>query len=210
MLVMVGSTRSRRLIARIRELGWGRVFCEKPTPYPGEPWVLDNGAFAAWKSGKPIASWDRFIGHAHRVAHLRPVFGVVPDVVAGGLRSLALSCLVRAELPREIPWYLAVQDGIEPHHVEEIDGASNFAGIFLGGTTAYKGRAFEWSRWAHERGLRFHYARVSTPMFYRRAFDCGADSCDSSQPLWSREGWVKFERAVLDTAAQLRLAGGVS
>lgn len=199
MQVMVGSTRSHRLVARIRELGWGRVFCEKPTPYPGEPWVLDNGAFAAWKSGATV-DWPRFVQRARACAPLAPRFGVLPDHVGGGADSLTLSMYWRDNLPDEIPWYLAVQDGIDPEHVAE--HALKLAGIFLGGTDAYKARCFEWSTWAHARGLRFHYARVASPKLLRRALDCGADSCDSTQPLWSRDEWRKFERAWFDLRAQ--------
>ena len=199
MLVMVGSTRSHKLVSRLRELGWGRVFVGRPSPYPGELWALDNGAFAAWKSGKSFDP-ESFAARAWRWADLSPRFGVLPDVVGGGRASLALSLAWLPQLPPSVPWYLAVQDGVEPADVEP--HAPRLAGIFLGGSDAYKARAFEWSRFAHGRGLRFHYARASSPMLLRRAFDCGADSCDSTQPLWSRDGWLKFERAIRDVKAQ--------
>jgi hypothetical protein len=205
MQVMVGSTRSRKLVARIRELGWGRVFCERPTPYPGEPWVLDNGAFAAWKSGKPFSA-ERFAKRAAEWAPLRPAFAVLPDVVGGGVASLEMSMSWLPRLPADIRWYLAVQDGMTPATVgpalDVVDG------IFLGGTDAFKATAWEWAALARARGKSFHYARVSTPLYYRRALDCGADSCDSTQPLWSRDEWRKFERVVFDLDRQRQLFGG--
>ena len=199
---MVGSTRSRKLVARIRELGWGRVFCERPAPYPGEPWALDNGAFAAWKSGKPFSA-ERFAERAVEYAPLKPLFAVLPDIVGRGQESLAMSMAWLPRLPREISWYLAVQDGMTLAMVAPV--LCHVDGIFLGGTTPFKATAWDWAKLAHEHGKKFHYARVSTPLFYRRALDCGADSCDSSQPLWSRDEWRKFERAVFDLDKQSSL-----
>lgn len=199
MQVMVGSTRSRKLVARIRELGWGRVFCERPTPFEGEPWVLDNGAFAAWKSGKAFSA-ERFAERAAEYASLKPAFAVLPDIVGKGHESLEMSMTWLPRLPCTIPWYLAVQDGMTPEMVTPI--LRDVAGLFLGGTNAFKAEAWEWCVLAHEHGKNFHYARVSTPIFYRRALDCGADSCDSSQPLWSRDEWRRFERTVFDLDKQ--------
>lgn len=187
---MVGSTRSHRLVARLRELGWGRVFCGKATPYPGEPWALDNGAFAAWQGGRPFDA-DRFAKSAHRAAPLDPTFGVLPDIVGAGAESLELSLSWLPRLP-SMPWYLAVQDGMTEAQVEPCLG--QVAGLFLGGTTAFKATAAVWSRLAHAHGKRFHYARVSTKQHVRRAVECGADSIDSSQPLWSAKHWDRFER----------------
>jgi hypothetical protein len=164
--------------------------------------VLDNGAFAAWKSGKPFSA-ERFAERAEEYAPLKPVFAVLPDVVGGGAASLEMSMSWLPRLPQSIRWYLAVQDGMTPALVtptlRDIDG------LFLGGTTAFKATAWEWAALAHAHKKKFHYARVSSPLFYRRALDCGADSCDSSQPLWSRDEWRKFERAVFDLDKQASL-----
>lgn len=198
---MVGATRSRRLVARLRELRWGRIFVGKPTPYPGEPWALDNGAFSAWRSGKQLDPL-RFAERARRFAPLGPRFGVLPDIVGDGPASLELSLQWVDRLP-VLPWYLAVQDGMTPAMVEP--ALARVAGLFLGGTTAFKGSAPTWSNLAHAHGRAFHYGRASTPKHIGRAVDCGADSCDSSQPLWSESEWRKFERAVFLSTRQIRL-----
>lgn len=203
---MVGDTRAKKLVEKLRARGWGRVFASAartPTPYPGEPWVLDNGAFAAWKGGKPFDP-EAFAARAWRVAELAPLFGVLPDVVGGGMASLELSLAWLPKLPPSIPWYLAVQDGIPPILIDDVlDAHPRIAGLFLGGTTAFKLAFSEiWSVSAHWRGLKFHYARVSTERHLRRALACGADSCDSTQPLWSAEHWRRFERWLGDNRAQ--------
>lgn len=192
MIVMVGSTRSTRLVARIRSLGWGRMFAQgRATPYDGEPWGLDNGAFAAWRSGVPFDAerFRRRVDQALTVS--RPALGVLPDLVGEGVRSLAMSLEWLERLPAEIPWYLPVQDGMTAADVAPV--LPRLAGLFLGGTDAFKRTAREWCEFAHAHGRRFHFARVSTAARLRAARDMGADSCDSSQPLWSDDHWRRFE-----------------
>jgi hypothetical protein len=201
-IVMVGSTRSRRLVARLKELGWGRVFVGKATPYPGEPWALDNGAFAAWKSAKPFDA-EAFATRASEAVEFAPRFGVLPDVVGAGADSLALSMSWLPRLPQAVPWYLAVQDGMT---VEQVAPAlEHVAGLFLGGTTEFKATAGTWSALAHKHGRLFHYARASTEQHVRRAIDVRADSLDSTQPLWSDAHWRRFERAIGDNSRQATL-----
>lgn len=205
---MVGSTRSRKLVARCRELGWGRMFAQWwAAPYDGEPWGLDNGAFAAWKGGQAFdaESFRARVAHAATLA-TPPTVAVLPDVVGGGLDSLATSMRWLDELP-PMPWYLAVQDGMT-----EADVAPHLprlAGLFLGGTDAFKRTARRWCALAHAHGRRFHFARVSTRARLAAAWDMGADSCDSSQPLWSDDHWSRFEGWIghLRTQTTIAFAG---
>lgn len=202
--MLSGSTRSRKLVDRIIQNGWGRLFCGKATPRAGEPWALDNGAFPAWKSGEPWSA-AAFLKSVEQSARLHPpVFAVLPDRVAEGLASLDWSLRWRAVLP-DLPWYLAVQDGMTTAAVER--ALPQVAGIFLGGSDDFKATAPTWSELAHRHGKRFHYARVSTEARLRAAFDCGADSADSSQMLWSDEHWRRFERWWFDNLAQVPMFG---
>jgi hypothetical protein len=200
-MLFIGSTRSRRLVDRSIANGWGRLFCcEKPGPRPGEPWALDNGAFPAWKAGKPWSA-AKFLRSVEQSAKLEPpMLAVLPDKVAEGAASLDWSLRWLAELP-PLPWYLAVQDGMTREAVAA--ALPHVAGLFLGGSDAFKAQAPEWCALAHEHGKRFHYARVSTEARLRAAVDCGADSADSSQMLWSDEHWQRFERWWFDNAAQM-------
>jgi hypothetical protein len=202
-MVLLGSTRSKKLVAKIRGNGWGRLFCGRATPLPGEPWALDNGAFSAWRSGK---AWDEaaFLRSVDRAMDLHPpLFGVLPDIVAGGDRSLSHSLEWARRLPGRWPWYLAVQDGMTLESVGRV--LPRVDGIFLGGTDAFKRTARSWCHLAHDNGKGFHFARVSTEARYRAAYEMGADSCDTSQPLWSDVEWARFERWWRDTERQERL-----
>jgi hypothetical protein len=189
-MVLVGETRGP-LVSRLRELGWGRMWLYRdPAPFEGEPWGFDNGAFGAWLHGRSFPEDDflRRLDAAYRIG--RPLVAVAPDIVAGGVRSLEFSLIWRDRLPDDWPWYLAVQDGIGASRVEPY--LHRFAGIFLGGTTSFKGTAHLWCRFAHEHGLRFHYGRAGTPRRLIHAMEVGADSLDSSFPLWTRERFERF------------------
>ncbi len=202
-MLLIGSTRAKRLVNRSMANGWGRLFCcEKPGPREGEPWALDNGAFPAWKSGKPWSA-ATFLKSVEQSADLAPpMMAVLPDKVAEGAASLEWSLRWLAVLP-PMPWYLALQDGMT--HAAVTAALPGVAGLFLGGSDEFKSTAPEWCELAHRNGKRFHYARVSTEDRLRAAIDCGADSADSSQMLWSDEHWQRFERWWNDNARQVPL-----
>ena len=196
MLILVGETGMREFVARLEALGWGRLWCQgRPTPYPGEPWAIDNGAFRAWLHRQPFpaAEFERRVAIAERVGS--PALAVLPDIVAGGLESLEFSLSWLERLPPRWPWYLAVQDGMRPEEVAS--ELAPVAGIFLGGTTRFKATALLWARLAHAHGKRFHFARAGTLARVELARRVWADSLDSSFPLWTRERFDTFVSCVL-------------
>jgi len=177
---------------QLQALGWGRMFTRYVrSPYDGERVALDNGAYTCWTKGLP---WDqdRWLRNvegacAHADAY---ELAVLPDRVADP-SSLEFS-LGWLEQVRDypLPWYLAVQDGMTPAQIEPLLG--RFAGLFLGGSDAFKATAETWCRLAHRHGKRFHYARVGTPRKIQLARECGADSADSSRPVRSRKLFREF------------------
>src|SRR5262249_49723462 len=93
------------------------------------------------------------------------------------------------------PWYLAVQDGMLPDDVApELESV---AGIFLGGTTAFKRSALVWAQLAQAHRKRFHYGRAGTLAKVEAAKTAMADSLDSAFPLWTRERFDTFVSSVL-------------
>ena len=188
-IVLVGETKSARNVEILKSLKWGRMFVAKhPTPYPCEPWGFDNGAFPAWLRNEPFPTekFERRLDAASAVSR-DPYLAVAPDIVANGCESLNFSLKWRTGKLRDIewPWYLAVQDGMQVSDVEP--HLHLFAGIFLGGTDRFKSQAWRWCQLAHKYQKRFHYGRASTPGKLQSAFKVGADSCDSSFPLWTNE-----------------------
>jgi len=106
-------------------------------------------------------------------------FVVVPDIVAGGMDSLAFSLSWLPRLERYPLVLIPVQDGmtwdeVRPH-------LSPRVGILLGGTTSWKLRmARYWGTLAREVGCYYHFARVNSKKRIQIAMDAGADSVDGT------------------------------
>lgn len=193
----------------MQALGWGRMFTEQIwEPYPGERYGFDNGAFTCWQQGR---AWDEsaYLRRLERVLARTapPYLCVLPDRVAHP-ESLAFSLLWLERLPAALPWYLAVQDGMEPAQVEP--HLCCLAGLFLGGSDAFKATAPAWCQLAHAHGRRFHYGRAGTPRKLLLAREIGADSADSTRPLRSRRDFQVFADLWRGTVPQLELFNGVS
>lgn len=194
MRVFVGQTRAAELVATLRRAGIGECVTRGELP-PRRPfWFYDNGAFGDWQAGRDF-NVCQFMRDLRRIAHWpmpAPSFLVLPDQVAGGRASLrtSLDWLAVSE-QAGAPLYLAVQDGMTPADLVTLD--RRIAGIFVGGSTRWKVEtAPAWVRWAHGRGLPAHIGRVSTPERLHWARELGADSVDSSFPLWTRDRLAEF------------------
>lgn len=223
--VLVGDTRSSKLLTRIKTNGWGRMFCAgNATPFEGERWGFDNGAYVAWTKGQRFddAGFLRRVERAYRVG--TPLLAVLPDAVGGGLGSIKMSLrwLNSGKLPSDWPWYVALQDGCMGQEVvAELTGETRplfvkdfqewrgrtqgIAGLFLGGTDRFKFTAPYWRRLADHIGMKFHYGRAGTPSKLRHALGSKCDSLDSAFPLWSMERFDAFEAAVMLPDPQGRL-----
>ncbi len=160
-------------------------------PYDGEPFGVDNGAFICYSNNKPWVA-DDFLKVVHiveGVGHL-PYMAVTPDIVCGGHKSLMFSneWIQRSELDNGFPWYLAVQNGMTFMEVEDAITALPYSGVFVGGDDYFKKQTSpEWVELAHRYGLPAHIGRMGTPKKVRWANDIGADSCDSTFPLWVKK-----------------------
>lgn len=205
--VYVGQTRSRALIERLRDLGFGECTQRNEWPPRRYPWVLDNGAFGDWKAGREF-NGEEFRSACEWSSALpaseRPRWAVCPDRVATGTDSLAFSLTWLDSYESAFPglsWYLAVQDGMTEADVTPVAG--RFAGLFVGGTLPWKIRTGEqWVRLAHRLGMPCHIGRVGTPRRVAWARRIGADSIDSCLPLWSSAKLDAFVAAVGATGVQ--------
>lgn len=196
--------------AEIASRGMGRMVtaAEWRNPREGEPWALDNGAFSDYLQGKDFDA-ARFAKVLRKVPPAnRPDFAVIPDVVAGGLRSLTYSCywLRVWTLPHGWPWYLAVQDGMEEKDIAPL--VRDVAGIFVGGSLDWKHRTAEaWVAFAHANGLPCHIGRVGTVEDLVWARRIGADSVDSTSWAQNAAYWKVDAARAQRTLAEA--AGGV-
>jgi hypothetical protein len=172
-------TGTRRNLAALREAGW-RLLVSRSWEWrtEGFRYALDSGAWTDHQLQRPFDddAFERLIDKLGPGAD----WIELPDIVAGGRRSLDLSlrwsnrCRSLCDLV-----LIAVQDGIEPEDMENIVGPH--VGIFLGGSTEWKLRRMEeWGAFCARRGCWYHVARVNTRCRIRLAHAAGANSFDGS------------------------------
>lgn len=143
-----------------------------------EKYALDNGAWTAFQNGKPI-DLDLFT-KALRLLGKNADWCALPDIVAGGERSLELSLAwMRTVLDECQMGMLPVQDGMTVDMVRELVGPR--VGIFVGGSTGWKlDTMSQWCELARERSAWCHIARVNSPLRIRKCQRVGATSFDGT------------------------------
>jgi hypothetical protein len=207
--VYVGGTRSEEHIQRCVEIGLGECCTRGNLPPRRTPWIFDNGCFGDHRAGRPFAAADwyrdiRWLASTISAGELVPPdFAVMPDIVGGGLASLAASTADLAWLPEEIAVrYLVVQEGMSESDVAAV--LDHFDGIFVGGAEmSWKiATAPRWVALAHAAGKRCHIGRIGTPRRLEWAASLGVDSIDSNWPLSSTERLVAFGEAARRSGAR--------
>lgn len=140
--------------------------------------AADNGAWADFQAGREFDedAFEKFLDWLP----VTPDWIVLPDIVAGGMRSLALSVRYLNRCAALAPLcLLAVQDGIEPSDVASLVGPG--LGVFLGGSTDWKlAHMVEWGLFCAERKIHYHVARVNSFKRMSLAIAAGACSIDGS------------------------------
>jgi hypothetical protein len=174
------NTRTVRNLETFHRHGWRiLVSPQNPNPPAGLPFAIDNGAWPTFTQKLPFDS-DGFsnLVETHGAA---ADFVVVPDIVAGGLRSLefSLSWLDRLQGIRLL--LLPVQDGMTAGDVGPVLRRYPGLGIFLGGSTEWKLQTmYGWGMVAHAIGCYYHVGRVNSRRRIRLAHEAGADSIDGT------------------------------
>ena len=172
-------TGTARNLAAFRAHGW-RVLVSATGVLrtEGFPYAIDSGAWTAHNSGTPFNE-PAFV----RVVELLGAdadFIVCPDIVCGGLESLALSL-------RWLPWVLArtrvalipAQNGMVPADLAPHLGPR--VGVFVGGDDDFKdGTMLEWSALAHRCGAICHVGRVNCLKRIRLCRAAAVDSADGT------------------------------
>jgi hypothetical protein len=180
MICYASYTGNRRNLAALKAHGW-RLLVSRSKPRMVEGFAriaADNGAWSDYQAGRPFdeAAFERFLDWLP----VTPDWLVLPDIVAGGLRSLDLSVRYLNRCAAVAPLVLlAVQDDIEPADVSSLVGPG--VGIFLGGSTGWKRATMaHWGRFCAERGLYYHVGRVNSIKRISQAIAAGATSVDGS------------------------------
>ena len=194
MICYASRTGTRRNLAALRAAGW-RLLVSRAGVWRDEgfPYALDNGAWSDFQADRSFDedAFERVLEAMGGAAD----WVVLPDIVAGGMRSLELSIRwinrVLAVTPLAL---LAVQDGMEPEDLAPLVGPT--VGIFLGGSTEWKlARMLDWGRFCAESGVYYHVARVNTVKRFRMAHAAGAHSVDGSSASRFAKTLPLLERA---------------
>jgi len=199
--IFTGDTRDHALLEDVlKPNGWGRCWTAYYKPamdgkrsrsmpivkqwYPNEPWILDNGCFSAWRNGHEWNS-ERYLYYVERSLEVPDCYAVVvPDKVAAGSESAAMSYEwldILWDKFGDVPFYFVLQDGMDAADMRQALYDPRIHGLFLGGTLEYKieeGRALR--ELAHCHNKMFHYGGASTAQKINHALAIHSDSLDSA------------------------------
>ena len=179
MIAYASNTGTRRNLSALLDAGW-RILLTPANPRlpPHFRFAIDNGAWTAHRAGTEFDG-DAFMRVVDRHG-LDADFVVLPDIVAGGMQSLALSI---SWIPRLLGMrlLLPVQDGMDNRAVMRILEAYPAIGVFVGGSTEYKLREMaHWGAVAAMLHRWMHVGRVNTARRIRLCAESGATSFDGT------------------------------
>ncbi len=141
----------------------------------------DSGAWSDFQAGRSFDedAYDRFLDWL-AAQPITADWLVLPDIVAGGLTLLELSCRFLNRCLSVAPQVLiAVQDGMTISDLETLIGPT--IGIFLGGSTEWKLATMRyWGDFCYNRGVYYHVARVNSARRMLIAIQSRAHSVDGS------------------------------
>lgn len=180
MIAYASNTGTRRNLAALRNANWRILLTpENPTLREGLRFGIDNGAWGAYQRQEPFDA-TAFRALIERYGALAD-FVIIPDIVAGGMRSLEFSVSWLPYLRPIRNLLLPVQDGMELSRIGAWLSSCPGVGIFLGGSTEWKLKTmYGWGMVAHTYGRHYHVGRVNTARRIRLAAEAGADSFDGT------------------------------
>ena len=170
-------------LAAIRRAGFG-MLVSRAAEWRREgfdDWIADCGAWFDFQAGLPFneEEYERFLLWIAEQP-VAPKFIVLPDKVAAGADSLAMSVrwMNRVRSMHELV-LIPVQDGMEQADLEPL--VSRNVGVFLGGSDAWKLATMKpWGDFCKARGVHYHVARVNTLRRFGLAAGAHATTADGS------------------------------
>ncbi|NVL48706.1 hypothetical protein F2S72_01690 [Pseudomonas syringae pv. actinidiae] len=173
-------TGTKSTLENMRKMGWSiLVSAAGVLRTEGfDNWCLDNGAWSAFRQGKPFDE-DAFARAIDKVGEGAD-FVVLPDIVEGGMASLDLSLKWLDKMSGFSERVLiAVQDGMTVDDVRCHLGP--MVGLFIGGSTQWKLATLDaWSALARRKGAYLHVGRVNSLKRITACAQVGANSFDGT------------------------------
>lgn len=198
MFCYASRTGTKRNLAALKKYGWGLMVSR------GGVWrtegftrvVGDNGAWRDFQEDKPFDE-EEYIRFLDWVKYQPIAFEwlVLPDIVAGGLKSLKLSLKYLDLCASVAPLVLLpVQDGMRTTHIKPY--VDHKVGVFLGGSTEWKLQTMcKWGQFCAENEIYYHVARVNSIRRMFLAIESGASSVDGSSASRYAKSLPKLARA---------------
>jgi hypothetical protein len=176
MIPYASNTGTKRNLAALRGAGWRLLLTpDQPNPREGLAFAIDNGAFS--KGGFKAEPFGALVERLGCAAD----FIVLPDIVAGGADSLALSVSWIPKLRGLRKLLLPIQDGMKAREVGMVLRQNVQVGLFLGGSTEFKVQEiYAWGMVAAAWKRHYHVGRVNTARRIRLCAEAGADSFDGT------------------------------
>jgi hypothetical protein len=171
-------TGTKRNLEALRRAGW-RLLVSATGAWrtEGFQYAIDNGAWTAYQKGQPFDA-DAFLGIVESLGEGAD-WVALPDIVAGGARSLDLSLQWKEKLGATLNLLLPVQDGMKAADVIPVLGPR--CGIFVGGTTEWKlATLAHWAWIAKQHDAWCHAGRVNTRGRIALCARAGVDSFDGT------------------------------
>jgi len=180
MIGYASNTGTRRNLQALRDHGWRILLTPgNDTVRSGLRFAIDNGAWKAYRQ-KIAFNSEAFAGLIERLGAAAD-FIVLPDIVAGGIESLAMSVSWIPKLRGLRLLLLPLQDGMTARDVGMVLRQNARVGLFLGGTTDFKLREmYAWGMVAATWKRYYHVGRVNTARRIRLCAEAGADSFDGT------------------------------
>ena len=185
MIGYASRTGTRRNLEALRGAGWHLLISATGVHRnEGFPYGIDNGAWTAFQAGE---DWDAE-AYRGRFETLLTTHGedadwiAVPDIVQGGMASLAVSERWLETLRDELPGQtllIPVQDGMSTTDLAPY--LDELTGIFVGGSTEWKEATMHiWGALCREHSAWLHVGRVNSRRRIRLCAQAGADSFDGT------------------------------
>lgn len=180
MMGYASNTGTKRNLEALRAHGWRILLTpDNPTPREGLRHGVDNGAWKAFQKQQPFDE-KAFAGLVERHGASAD-FVVVPDIVAGGMKSLDFSMSWLSRLCHLKLLLLPVQDEMDVAVVDNVLRNETGLGVFLGGTTDYKLKMMPyWGGVAAALNRHYHVGRVNSVRRIQLCAEWGADSIDGT------------------------------
>jgi hypothetical protein len=180
MIPYASNTGNRKNLAAMQRAGWRLLISPldmRTKLQSGFRYGLDNGAWSAYKK-QHLFDETLFVQALARYG-TGADWIAIPDIVAGGMRSLEFSLRWHNRLTGIAPLLLPVQDGMIPTDIQTLVGPQ--LGIFVGGSTGWKLATMpQWGQLAKVAGCHLHIGRVNTARRIRLCAAAGADSFDGT------------------------------